>query len=845
MANTTISLGREVLSPHLVEIRDREDQAKASYNHPLRQSNHVLSEENMRLKRILRENGISWSPISRAHMQQTSTPARRGTRNSRRLDGLDLPRLPTAVMSRIVKCALQSPHPIIDPLSRTVREHLTGPERSRGNQIAIHILATCRALHEEGTRYLWESNTFVFTTPEALRHFAELSPEHRNKITSVNLRVIARYYDDRQRSYKLEEDFGFDRYGKPPQLVNILSRPKESRPIRGGLRSYSGYQLADFLMALRAPYDPNYQDKHIPRPRLLPSLSLLRLDFVNFICRWWHVSFSNSELHELACHELACTLNELQITGMPNLSPGILKDLSYMLKDEGVLLEGCATYVAPKRQLQKLSCRKWVARVVRASVSNLTGLNYHYYHVANPWECRDHEDQAKASYNNPLKRTNHVLSKENMRLKRILRENGISWSPVAQAHMAQQDLACSGKRTRSSRRMDEEGRNRLPVEVILRILKYVTQSPYPIIDPLSRSIPEHLTETERSRGSQIAIHMLATCRALHAEGTRYLWESNTFIFTTPEALHRFSELSPRYRNKITSVTLRVIARYYDDCNGMYRLDAAYHPDLKTHQELKVHARPKEPLPIRGGFRSYSWKQIEDFLGALRAPYDPSYKNKHSPRPRLLPFLSMLRLDLVNFVDAMLPSASSHSELHEVTSREFGCTLNELQITGMPNGATGRSVSEELTYMLKDEGLFLHGCPTYVAQTRQLEKLSCKKWCARVVRATIREGPSPVEDDAAASDDEPSVDYTQRLGILPPAPNEEGHPALFHDQTDVIWKRIPFTRDSNERRWVPFSRAAGREMPGFELGAGEDGRCPHDGEGPLGFPLLRHSIFRYY
>ncbi|KAG6081322.1 hypothetical protein E4U15_002935 [Claviceps sp. LM218 group G6] len=384
MANTTISRGREVLSPHLVEIRDREDQAKASYNHPLRQSNHVLSEENMRLKRILRENGISWSPISRAHMQQTSTPARRGTRNSRRLDGLDLPRLPTAVMSRIVKCALQSPHPIIDPLSRTVREHLTGPERSRGNQIAIHILATCRALHEEGTRYLWESNTFVFTTPEALRHFAELSPEHRNKITSVNLRVIARYYDDRQRSYKLEEDFGFDMYGKPPQLVNILSRPKESRPIRGGLRSYSGYQLADFLMALRAPYDPNYQDKHIPRPRLLPSLSLLRLDFVNFICRWWHVSFSNSELHELACHELACTLNELQITGLPNLSPRILKDLTYMLKDEGVLLEGCATYVAPKRQLQKLSCKKWVARVVRASVSNLTGLNYHYYHVHDP-----------------------------------------------------------------------------------------------------------------------------------------------------------------------------------------------------------------------------------------------------------------------------------------------------------------------------------------------------------------------------------------------------------------------------------------------------------------------------
>ncbi|KAG6018463.1 hypothetical protein E4U40_000297, partial [Claviceps sp. LM458 group G5] len=404
--------------------------------------------------------------------------------------------------------------------------------------------------------------------------------------------------------------------------------------------------------------------------------------------------------------------------------------------------------------------------------------------VGRPWECRDHEDQVKASYNNPLKRTNQVLSEENMRLKRILRENGISWSPVAQAHMAQQDLTCSGRRTRSSRHIEQVGRNRLPVEVILRILKYVTQSPYPIIDPLSRSTPEHLTEIERSRDSQIAIHFLATCRALHAEGTRYLWESNTFVFTTPEALHRFAELSPKYRNKITSVTLRVIARYYDDCDGTYCLDAAYHPDLKTHQELKVHVRPKEPRPIRGGFRSYSHHQIADFLVALRAPYDPNYKNKHIHRPRLLPSLSMIRLDLVNFANLTLPSAIPHSELHEIASRELGYTLNELQITGLPDGLIGSKVSEELTCMLKDEGLFLHGCSTYVAQASQLQKLSCTKWCARVIRASVRD--ESAKDNAGASDDDSddnAVDYTPRLGIRPPVPTEKGHPTLFHDQAD--------------------------------------------------------------
>ncbi|KAG5943764.1 hypothetical protein E4U59_007910 [Claviceps monticola] len=189
---------------------------------------------------------------------------------------------------------------------------------------------------------------------------------------------------------------------------------------------------------------------------------------------------------------------------------------------------------------------------------------------------------------------------------------------------------------------------------------------------------------------------------------------------------------------------------------------------------------------------------------------------------------------------MLPFAISRSDLHEVASYELGCTLNELQITGMPDGVTGTSVSERLTCMLKDKGLFLHGCSTYVAQTRQLQKLTCRKWCARVIRASVREDPA--EDDAGASDDDDQlIDYRHRLGILPPVPTEEGHPTLFHDQTDVIWKRIPLTRDNEERRWVPFSRAAGREMPGFELGAGEDGRCPHNGEGPLGAPFLRHAI----
>ncbi|KAG6099309.1 hypothetical protein E4U30_006798 [Claviceps sp. LM220 group G6] len=473
---------------------------------------------------------------------------------------------------------------------------------------------------------------------------------------------------------------------------------------------------------------------------------------------------------------------------------------------------------------------------------------------AYPWECRDREDQAKASYNHPLRRTNHVLSEENMRLKRLLRENGISWSPIAQAHMTQQDPTSSRRQTRSSISSDDLGRPRLPTEVIVRILKYALQSPHPIIDPLSRTIRENLSGIERSRGNQIAIHTLATCRALHAEGTRYLWELNTFVFTTPEALRHFAELSPNYRNKITSVTFRVIGRYYDDQRRKHRLDRAYHPDLRKDQLLNVRPRPKESPLMRGGFRCYTWSQLADFLLALRAPFDPNYKDKHSPRPRLLPSLLRLRLDLVNFSDTLLPF--SGSELHEIASHELGCTLNELQITGMPFDDAGIKASAELCGMLKDEGLYLDGSATFIAQKKQLQNLSGRKWCARVVRASDRKDRAGAhsasnddeddEDDDDYDDDDNdefiSLRYTQpRLGVLPPVPAEEGHPVSIRDQDKVIWKRVPVTRDSEERHWVRFSRVGGYEMPETEWETDEDGLCPCCGEGHLSPSFLSYLM----
>ncbi|KAG8425483.1 hypothetical protein J3458_002178 [Metarhizium acridum] len=458
--------------------------------------------------------------------------------------------------------------------------------------------------------------------------------------------------------------------------------------------------------------------------------------------------------------------------------------------------------------------------------------------MAFPWECRDKEDQAQASFNHPMRRTNQILVEENMRLKRILRENGISWSPVAQAHLIQQNPALR-RRTRASMSAHELGCPSLPTEVILRILKFAMKSPYPIIDPLSRLSHEHLSEKEKTRGNQVAIHFLATCRVLRTEGTRYFWETNNFTFTTPEALRNFSELSSQYRNQITHLNLRIIARYYDDQRRKHRLERGYHTDLKKDQLLKVRLRPKEPPLIRGGFRCYTWSQVTDFLMALRAPYDPNYKDKNNPRPRLLPGLLSLRLDLVNFSETLLPF--SGSELHEVASHELGCTLNELQVTGMPFDDAGMKASAELSGMLKDEGLYLDGSPSFVAHAKHLQPLSGKRWCARVVRAFKgRED----DDDSDEYDEDDEMDgpshhghFHARIGTMPPAPVEEGHPTSSRDPDKVIWKRVPLSRDDDARYWVQFSRRGGHEIADPDWETDDEGICPCCGEGHPGSSFL--------
>ncbi|KAM0343963.1 hypothetical protein ACHAPU_008021 [Fusarium lateritium] len=455
-----------------------------------------------------------------------------------------------------------------------------------------------------------------------------------------------------------------------------------------------------------------------------------------------------------------------------------------------------------------------------------------------PWECRDREDQAKVAFNQPLRRANQSLTEENMRLKRILRDNGIAWSPIALSHMQQSNPL--KRKTRSSMTAQELGHPYLPMEVILRILKFAMKSSNPIIDPLSPLTLDHLSDKEKLQGNQIAINFLATCRALHVEGTRYLWESNNFTFTTPQAVRNFAELPAKFRQGITHANFRVIARYYDDQpRRRHKLDRCYHSDLKKDHVLKVQQRPTESALIRGGFRCYTWNQIVDFLEGLRAPFDPNYRNRKQPRPRMLPSLVSLRFDLVNFSDTLLPF--SGSELHHVCSHELGCTLNELQVTGMPFDDTGMKASAEMSGMLKDEGLYLDGPASYMAHSKYLEPLSGKRWCARVIRAWKAKD---IEDEDSDNDSDTVHGHSHGhagLGALPPAPNEEGHPPSVRDEESVIWKRVPISRDDEDRDWVQFSRSSGYEISDLDWDSDEEGICPCCGESHPGSSFLEYLM----
>lgn len=304
----------------------------------------------MTLKRLLREHGISWQSSQPSPTRATSSRITRSSINQDRV----LPHLPVEILLRVLCYALTSPHPIVDPLCKSRPERMLPREKLKRNNIAIHFLATCRAYQTEGTKFLWSNNTFIFTSPSSLRQFAELDLSYRQKVRHVTFRLVARFYDDEDRVHRLPTSYHPSL--KSSVKLAVQRRPKEKTLARGGFRAYAWYQLIDFLEAMLPPYDPTYKSSPTqPRPRLLPALETLRIDFVNFVNDL--LQYPPQHLHDLASHQLGCMLNEVILTGVPTDECGlrVSTELSGLLRDEGLLIDHAPTLVAVKDGVRTLN----------------------------------------------------------------------------------------------------------------------------------------------------------------------------------------------------------------------------------------------------------------------------------------------------------------------------------------------------------------------------------------------------------------------------------------------------------------------------------------------------------
>ncbi|KAK1752171.1 hypothetical protein QBC47DRAFT_363754 [Echria macrotheca] len=460
-----------------------------------------------------------------------------------------------------------------------------------------------------------------------------------------------------------------------------------------------------------------------------------------------------------------------------------------------------------------------------------------------PFEERDQSDTAEAWYNEPIRSENQRLALENMSLKRLLRENGISWSetsalslglPESRAH-----AGTKRRRLRSSKvQVEQPPLPTLPTEIQLVILEMALTSDHPIVDPMSKLRPGTQTQEEGWRGNQIAIGCLAVCKVYHHEGTRFLWKNNSFVFTSHSALRNFANLSPDFRKNITDVTLRIIATYYDD-------------KMKSHsvtgnvpgQRIKIKCVPRrrENTLSRKGYKSYSWLQLIDFLDALRPPFDPSHPKKQD-RPRLFPNLTALRIDFVNFPREYLMYPDH--DLHRLAAHDLGCTIDELMLTGLPHDERGRKVMLDLSGMVRDDGLLLKARDTFIQNNGQLRKMDDCEVSPKIVRPW----KLVAREMAAARDPAPEVyahhhHHTHDDPELEATPEVPGHPESMWKKKKTIWKLTPLTRDSSARKWTEFSRTWGSVLEQYDADVDEDDSkeivCDECGE--VHDPLTDHDF----
>lgn len=134
------------------------------------------------------------------------------------------------------------------------------------------------------------------------------------------------------------------------------------------------------------------------------------------------------------------------------------------------------------------------------------------------------------------------------------------------------------------------------------------------------------------------------------------------------------------------------------------------------------------------------------------------------------------------------------------------------VTGLPCCEVGAKAGADLQGMVRDDGLFLCHAPSFIQLKRSLKPLRGYAGLPRVVRSWRKL-------DKRIS--------KERREAIPAVPEETGHPESTWKKRKTLWKRVPVSRDSEEREWVEFDRNTGELTAELYYDSDEE-VCPNCG-----------------
>ena len=144
------------------------------------------------------------------------------------------------------------------------------------------------------------------------------------------------------------------------------------------------------------------------------------------------------------------------------------------------------------------------------------------------------------------------------------------------------------------------------------------------------------------------------------------------------------------------------------------------------------------------------------------------------------------------------------------------------VTGLPDCYAGSRALQDLCGMIKDDGLLLKSHDTFVMSSANLRTIidgnvvakAIRTWKPMAIEWNEMLGEDMDEDAPFGHHDHHDHHYHHNVADLPsmpPAPPEEGHPESLWKQRRTIWKRVPVSRDSKQRKWMEFDRILGEKM----------------------------------